>query len=190
MDKNSKKIIGLDLDGVIIDHGSNIVEVARMFGIRLRVFDTAIDILREKVGKDIYRKINNLVFDDPEILSTAPIFDGVEEGLDKIRASNQQYFLISRQKNPPLAVSNLKAKGLWNKYFNESNSFFLEEIEGKNIMTKKLGVTIYLDDQLRVLNQLEVEKKFLFDPLGNYQIGGLDYVVVSSWLEFIQSIDL
>ena len=65
-------------------------------------------------------------------------------------------------------------KGLWPKYFNESNAFFVVEPIEKNIKAKELGITHYVDDETKILNVLEdVPNKFLFDhmnvfPEGNY----------------------
>ena len=51
MHKN--KIIGLDLDGVIIDHTENRLRLAREFGHPLLAKETATDMFKTKLPKDI-----------------------------------------------------------------------------------------------------------------------------------------
>ena len=188
MSKTSK-IIGLDLDGVIIDHTKNRVRLAEKLGFSLAPEETVTDIVKKKLPKDTYDTIKNLIYDDPTIGVSSPFMHGAEKGLKYLHEHGIPYYVISRRDPYDMAIQLLKKLGRWPSYFNEKNTFFVKTKEDKNNKARELGVTIYLDDQPSVLDALvDVPQKLLFDPLYAYakRPEYTQYSKIHSWDKFIQ----
>ena len=188
----NQKIIGLDLDGVILDHTQNRLAVSRKFGYRLDLADTPSDIFSKKISRDSYPKIAKILYDEPGVALKVPLMTGAKKGLGFLRQSPHfRYYLISRRNSVDSALKILKKYKLWPDYLGPHNVFFVKEKEDKNIKARELGIDYYLDDQPSVLNVLSsVRNKFLLDPLGVYsgaysQNGHKSYKIVSSWPEFL-----
>ncbi|MBI2064097.1 MAG: hypothetical protein HYT66_00015 [Candidatus Yanofskybacteria bacterium] len=182
-----KKVIGFDMDGVIIDHVANKLFVAEKFGIKVTKDQTPSDIMRELVPRATWENIQTKMFDDPTIALTPPLMPGVVNVLRKLKQNNVPYFLISRRKKPDRAIELLRVRGLWPKYFNERNSFFVMSKQEKDIKSSKLRLTHYFDDQNSVLKELlSVRNRFLFDNLKVFKRN--PYPTVSSWKEISELI--
>ncbi|MFA5987358.1 MAG: hypothetical protein WC797_01760 [Candidatus Paceibacterota bacterium] len=161
----SGKIIGFDMDGVLVDHSTNRVRLAAELGYNIALEQTPSEIFRTLVPDDIGRGIQIKLYDDRSIALTPPLIVGCEDGLYTIKNSGAKIFLISRRKNPAVAIELLQIRGLWPKFFNEGNTFFVSKPEDKNKKAIELGITYYVDDETRVLEALNsVENRFLFDP--------------------------
>ena len=107
---------------------------------------------------------------------------GVKTVLTSIIKSGTPYFLVSRRKKARSAIKILKHHGLWPKYFNKNNAFFVKTPEDKNTKSIELGITHYIDDEQKVLNALvSVKNKYLFDQLNVFKNSG--YARVKSWKE-------
>lgn len=184
--KAGQKIIGFDMDGVIIDNTENKIRLAKKFGFDLKEGDTPADFIETVVPEDILAKMRPLLYDDPVISLEAHTLKGAKEGLLKVKNSGQQYFLISRRRNPNMAIRLLEKHGIWPAIFNEANAFFVREPEEKNEHAIKLGIDIYVDDQPSVLEKLPaVKTRLLFDRFGKF--GPFPYVdeKISSWEELL-----
>ena len=179
------KIIGFDMDGVIIDHVPNKVKLAAEFGFNITKEQTPSEILRTIMPTPKYRELQNILYDHPEVGLSAFLMPGVKEVLAKIKDKKIPYFLISRRKNrenPSMAIKLLTRHGLWPEYFNEKNTYFVKEIEEKEFKAKELGITHYIDDERKVLTALvSVKHKFLFDYLGVFP--NSEYSRIASWEE-------
>lgn len=187
MQLDDKIIIGLDCDGVILDHTENKIRVAKQFGITLTAMETPTSLMRQKVSKPIRQQIQELIYHDPKIAFTAPLVVGVVEVLTQLKTRRTPFFLISRRRDPVVAQKILEHHRLWPRFFNEKNAFFVSEPEDKEKMCKQLGVTVYLDDEPDVLDILcSVKNRFLFDPLDVYSESL--HTRVSSWKEFNQKV--
>lgn len=185
--KNSfqKMRIGFDMDGVLIDHTDAKMRIAGKFGIALAPQQTPSDIMRKMIPLDIWHEIQRLLYDDGKYALRPPIMRGARPALIEIAAKDIPIFLISRRKNPMVAVELLEKHGLWPAFFNEKNTFFVDQPEDKNIRAADLGITHYLDDEIRVLEKLtDVPNRFLFDKHRIYPDTDL-YRRVFSWQEFI-----
>ena len=186
---NSKhKIIGFDLDGVILDHTENKIKLANQFGWELTPAQTTSGIIKNIMPKSDVHKLQLALYDDPAISLRSPVMKGVKKILLQVK-NKYSYFLVSRRKNPEQAIKILQLKGLWPKFFNEVNSFFVLKPIDKNRVGKKLGITHYIDDEPRVLDKLDdIKNKILFDPHNSYP-HITDFVRIKSWKEFIDIID-
>ena len=166
-----KKIIGFDMDGVIIDHSARKVKLAKNFGFKIKKNQTPSEIIKKLIAPlPVYRDFQHALYDKPATALLSPLMRGVEPTLKKLKKSQIPFFLISRRKEKETAQALLVKHGLWPKYFNEGNTFFVPEPEDKDKKAKELGVTHYFDDEQKVLDALSsVKHKFLFDPIGVFK---------------------
>lgn len=185
--RKQNKIIGFDLDGVIVDHTRNKLRVAKDLGVLLDISETPTDILNSKLGYEVTKRIDKIIYDEPRIALTPPLFRGAKTAINHI-SKLWPCFLISRRTLNDYAIGLLTKRGLWPKYFNEKNAFFVQTKEDKNAKAKELGINVYIDDQPSVLEKLvDVRHRFLYDPLNVYSENS-SYKKVLSWQEFLESI--
>ena len=171
------------MDGVIVDNASLKMSVARDLGFTLRLKDTPSEVIKEVLPSHTLRKLQKIIYEDPEVSLMPPLMKGIKTILSGIKKKKLSYYLISRRKVPDVAISLLKKHGLWPSYFNEKNSFFVSEPEDKDKIAAQLGITHYIDDQVKVINALSsVKNKFLFDSLDIFKDAD-HYIKVKSWAD-------
>ena len=180
--QENKKIFGFDMDGVILDHTEIKLLLAMKFNLSIKKEETPSDIIKRLMPSPVYSKFQIDLNDNPEFRYLCTPMPGAKQVLGKLIRHKVPYFLVSRRKKPLLAIKILKHHGLWPKYFNKTNAFFVLTPEDKNEKSKELDITHYFDDQQTILNKLvSVENKFLFDSLGVFKNCG--YARVKSWKE-------
>jgi len=183
MVSKKEKIIGFDLDGVIIDHTDLKLKLAAERGYNLKPEQTGSDAFKNFVPKPIREQIQHFLYSDEEALLFSQLMPGAKSVLGRIKHRELPYFLISRRKDIDLATRLLRFHGLWPEYFNGKNAFFVDEPEDKNNKAREIGVTHYVDDELGVLEKLaDVEKRFLFDPFDVVKERNF-FTLVHSWSE-------
>ncbi len=154
------------MDGVVLDHTENKIFLAKKFNVNLKREETPSDIIKGLMSPKTYSKFQVKLNDDPKFRYLCSPMPGAKQVLEKIIKLKIPYFLVSRRKKSRRAVKILKHHGLWPKYFNKTNAFFVLTPEDKNIKAKELGITHYFDDQQTILDKLvDVKHKFLFDHL-------------------------
>ncbi|MBI2062283.1 MAG: hypothetical protein HYT64_01140 [Candidatus Yanofskybacteria bacterium] len=164
------KVIGFDMDGVVFDHTENKIRAAKKFGILLKKKQTPSILVKEFFSPSDYEKFKKYFYDDIAKTYKPNLMPGVKEVLELVKKRQIQFYLISRQKYPQKAIGILSFYGLWPKYFNRKNTFFVLEPEDKEIKANALGITHYIDDEQKVLDVLHsVPNKILFDPLGIFK---------------------
>ena len=132
----------------------------------------------------VWEEFQNTLYDHPRFAFSTPLMRGIRVLLSDLNLKEIPIYLISRRKVPEIAVKILQKHFLWPKYFNKNNSFFVTKPEDKNKQAAKLGITHYIDDELKVLNVLsKVPHKFLFDPFNVFESSDY-YTKIKSWLEF------
>ncbi|MFA6364848.1 MAG: hypothetical protein WCW78_00400 [Candidatus Paceibacterota bacterium] len=177
--------IGLDMDGVLIDHTGIRIKLAKEYGFALIPKDTPSDILRTILPDKERWAIQNTIYNDPLVSLEAPLIKNVEESLKRLTELEIPFFLISRRKDANLAMRLLEARGIWPRYFNPENTHFVITPEDKDTEAIKLGITHYVDDETKVLKALNsVPHKILFDPYDAQEEG--DYVRAHSWEDVMQ----
>ncbi|MDP3954029.1 MAG: hypothetical protein Q8Q06_01250 [bacterium] len=182
--RKNTSVLGFDLDGVILDHTKNKVRLASKLGIKISADKTPSEIIKKHLPDKIYHNFQEILYDDPVISRSSPVMPGLKNTLAKIKASGLNFFLISRRRNPDKTVNLMKYHKIWPEYFNEKNTFFVDNKEDKDIRAKKLGITHYIDDEITVLNLLvSVQNKFLFDNLNVFK-NSENYTRIRSWAEF------
>jgi len=183
---NNERIIGFDMDGVLVDHTAMRLKLAAEHGWKLAPEQTPAEIFNAIIPEPVLENLKHALYSDPEVSLLAPLMPGAKTALEEIKKRGIPYVLISKRKNPEAATNLLKARGLWPDYFNEENAFFVVGSEGKNPKAVELGITHYVDDEIGILEKLpDVEHKFLFDHLGVFD--GVDsYKRVTSWPELMK----
>ncbi|MDP1688544.1 MAG: hypothetical protein Q8L47_00200 [bacterium] len=186
---NKKTILGLDLDGVILDHSLNKIELARQIGINLSLYETPSDIMVTKIEKNAYHSIQSKLYDDEKLARHTPLIPHAKESLHYIKSTGIPFVMISRRKTSDCAIISLKYHGLWPDYFDFTNTFFVSEKKDKDVKAKAIGVTHFVDDEPSVIDALEsVPQRFLFDPLLVYGDLVGDFHKINSWDELIELI--
>lgn len=183
--------LGIDLDGVIIDHTQNKIRLAREFGFDIKPEQTPGHRLKKIVGEEYYQKIRSPLYGP--ITEFAPPMGGALNHLSRLVANNYKLFIISaRGKKDQSQVCGWD----WVDHhlldiLDKQQILFVEQEKQKNLVCQKLKIDVYLDDKVDVLKSLTyVSKLYLFDP---YQIRH-DYhdlkniQPVSSWSEFFDQI--
>lgn len=187
MDNKGRKIIGFDMDGVLIDHTETKLLLAKRFRLQIKRIETPSDLIKPLIPQSIYLKFQFDLNDNPRFRHMSLLMPGAKEMLGKIIRSEVPYFLISRRKKPSIAIKILEYHDLWPKYFNKKNTFFVLTPEHKNIKAKELGITHYFDDQCSVLEKLiDVKNRFLFDHLDVFK--NPLYQRIKSWKEIAKLI--
>ncbi|MDI6734399.1 MAG: hypothetical protein QMD50_02855 [Patescibacteria group bacterium] len=177
-----KKIVGFDMDGVIIDHTKTRIKLAKKRGFNLKPKETPSDILRTKIPQIERKLIQYFIYNHPATSLRSSLMPRVKNALARFKKSKISYHLISRRKDPELAIKILKLNNLWPVYFNAKNTHFVATPEEKNIKAQALNLTHYVDDEKSVLAELtNVKNRFLFDQYN--VLGEGDYVRVKSWPE-------
>lgn len=176
-------IVGFDLDGVIIDHTQNKIRVAGQYGVTLTPQDTHSERMAGLFPREIYREIQEKIYDDTDEALSAPLMEGAFDGLASLREHDIPYFLISRRKKPVHSLHLIERRGLWGEYFTSENTFFVERMEDKDLIARMLGVTHFIDDEQRVLSVMpSVPNRILFD-MRNVFPDCKEFSHVKSWVE-------
>lgn len=181
-----KILVGLDLDGVILDHTSHKIMLAEQFGFSIKPNDTPSDIMKNKIEENSYEALQRILYEDAKLARHVPLVFGAKAGLHYLKSIGLPYVLISRRRLPDTAFLSLKCHNLWPEYFDSTNSFFVAEKKDKNSKANAVGVTHFVDDEPSVIAELtSVPQKFLFDPLRVYLEAPTGSEHVYSWEEFL-----
>lgn len=181
--QDHKSVVGFDLDGVIIDHTQNKIRIAARYGVTLSPEETHSENMILLFSREIYREIQEQLYDDTDEALSAPLMEGAYDVLATLREQGIPYVLISRRKKPIHALHLIERRGLWGEYFTPENTFFVETPEEKDVMAKKLGVTHYIDDESRVLRAMpSVLNRMLFDTRDIFEKND-EFSRVKSWSE-------
>src|SRR3989338_2843791 len=185
--QGDKKIIGFDMDGVVLDHTENKLLLAKKFNLKIKKEETPSDLIRHLMPLSVYRKFQIDLNDNPKFRCLCAVMPGTKQIFRRIIKSEVPYFLVSRRKKERAAIKILKYHGLWPKYFNKNNAYFVITPEDKNKKAVELGITHYFDDQQTILDKLvNVKNKFLFDHLGVFK--NSPYRRIKSWKEIARLI--
>lgn len=181
---DKKAVVGFDMDGVILDNADSKIKIARTLGFEIKLHHTPSEIIRTILPQVVLEKLQSILYDDHKIALRTPLMRGIRKILSELSKKNIPIFLISRRKVPEVAIKILKKHLLWPKYFNKNNSFFVNEPKDKNTRAAQLGITHYIDDELKVINVLsKVPNKFLFDQFNVFKMNN-NYTKIKSWSEF------
>jgi hypothetical protein len=184
MKRQVDKIIGFDMDGVILDQTNLKIRLAKKYGWEIKPEQTYSDMVKKFIPREEWRIVQAILYDDLSVALKSPLTTGVKPLFKYLKNKKVPFYLISRRKIPENAIKILKKHELWPKYFNKKNSFFVSTKKDKDKYARKLRITHYIDDQWTVLDELKfVKNRFLFDPIGASDNTN-NYIVVSNLKEF------
>ena len=187
--KKTPIMVGFDLDGVIIDHTENKILLAAQYGFRLDRYETASDIMRQKLPIHIYTVIQQQLYADIPLPKEPPLMDGVISAFAILQKSDIPFVLISRRRNLRAAIALLERHNMVPRYFSGDRMFFVYEPEDKNEKAREIGVTHFVDDEMGVLSVLpDVGCRILFDPHGVF-VSSNEYKRVESFGEIISLLE-
>src|SRR3989344_5996346 len=132
-----KKIIGFDMDGVVINNNPLKLEIAQKLGYKLQITQTASEIIRKILVPEDLKSLQTALYHNLGVSINAGLMPGITNLLSQIKERGSPFYLISRRAAPEIAIEYLKVKGLWPKYFNESNAFFAIIFFSIGSITKK-----------------------------------------------------
>ena len=162
--------------------------LAKRLGYDLSPQQTQSDEMQKIIPLEILSRIQNAIYDDPDIAMSAGLVEGTVESLKILKKDFIPFFIISRRHSPQVAIDLLKSKFLWPEYFDDSNTFFVSAAEEKNMKSKELGITHFLDDEKDVIDILtDVSQRFWFDIFNIFKDGDA-YTRVVSWNDFLKKV--
>ena len=179
--------VGLDLDGVIIDHSSHKLELAANLGCPLELWQTNTNLIRAFLPKDAYLDLQDRLYG--ELTPAAPPVSGALEHLPLIKA---ELFIVSARRPQTVGYARrwLAEHGVL-EIIPPERVVFVSTSEAKRSEVERLGISAFLDDKLRALAALPPgTRKCLFDQHGI--AGRLELSagteVFHAWKEFAEAV--
>jgi hypothetical protein len=175
--------IGLDLDGVLIDHSASKRLLASKHGVHLERWQTNSNVIQRFVPRETYRKIQNEIY--TVLTLEAPIMPGALDVLGGVKAD---FYIVSGRR-----VETIRFVQRWlcvNRVYDvipAERIFFCGTGEDKRAHCERLGFHCFLDDNLSVLNVLPRKlDRVLFDAdgVGVHLDPDESVKVVSGWSDF------
>jgi len=180
------KSLGLDFDGVIVDHTQTKIALAKNIGFKLRPEETASKVFKTMIPKKEYSSLKRKLYGT--FATTFRPMSGVMRNLKRLHENNVKIFVVSRRKVGSRAAVKNWIQNQIGGIIEKDNIFFVERDVDKKDVCKKLGIDIFLDDKLEVLEpMLQIKKRFVFDPHNVHRkITGIK--IIKSWDEFTENI--
>lgn len=179
--------IGLDLDGVIVDHTIHKMRVAKSFGFVVRKNQTHEAILKQLMPEEKYRALQAKVYGSMS-LGAKPV-PSAKATIRKIARRGHKLFIVSRRgEHAREALSWLSRHRVLDSV-SRGNVTFVNEDAGKADVVKKLNIEIFLDDKPSVLDHLTAITHPVFFNNFRVHINSARYREVHSWEEFLNLID-
>ena len=98
------KILGFDMDGVIVDNCPLKVRIAKDLGYKITLTDAPSEIISKILKPEDVRKLQLALYHNLETSLDAELMPGIVTLLNKIQESQTPFFLISRRLEPNIAV--------------------------------------------------------------------------------------
>lgn len=180
--------IGLDLDGVIIDHTDHKLKLARKFGYRLEPWQVNANVMKRFVGNDDYIRIQEEMYGP--MTPAAPPMAGALEYLSQLQG---ELCVISARR-----ADTVRYAQIWldqHRIYDvipAERIFFCGANAEKCGIADRLGVNIFMDDQLRVLTSMPYGcRRVLYDAHGAAEeIHPEEGIcIVNSWEDFLNLTD-
>ncbi|HSD11995.1 MAG TPA: hypothetical protein VLC10_00405 [Patescibacteria group bacterium] len=152
--------IGIDLDGVLIDHRGHKRRLAEEYGFALEPWQTNANVMRRYVPEDVYRSLQESLY--TRLTREAPAVAGALENLPELKA---ELFVISARRADSIRFAQdwLVNHRIYDVVPAE-RIYFCGNDDEKRGYCDKLGIDMFLDDKVRVLEALGGRtKRVLFD---------------------------
>lgn len=180
------KRIGLDFDGVIVDHSPNKLKLAEGLGCPLEHWQTNTNVMKRFLKSEEYEALQDCLYYDFTPLA-APM-DGALENIARLIDAGIEPYLISArdERSRPFAMEWIRKHRLTD-LIPEARLNFVGGGDEKRALVERFGISIFLDDKISVLANLpETTRRFLFDQHDiskQIDLTGAD-AVVRTWKEF------
>jgi uncharacterized HAD superfamily protein len=180
--------IGLDFDGVIIDHCEHKLRLALELGYRIELWQTNTNVMSRLVETEHYHNIQDMIY-----TYLTPEAPPITEALEHIRSLGGELYIISARRKEAVRFAQawLQQHNIYD-VIPAQRVYFCSKSSEKGDYCRRLGINLFLDDKLAVLNVLDQQvKKYLFDSHGATKKFGLEhpYNVISSWREFATELE-
>lgn len=160
---NEKLRVGIDLDGVIIDHRPHKCRLARERGLELETWQANSNVMKQFVPGDVYEAIQEPLYS--LLTPAAPPVEGALEFLPRLRAD---IFIVSARRPETISFAQewLRKHGVYD-LVPADRVFFCGSGADKRGYCERLGLSVFLDDRLNFLEMLPPQtRKVLFDQDG------------------------
>lgn len=155
--------IGIDLDGVLIDHRGHKQKLAGEYGFALEPWQANSNLLHRFVPDHVHEAIKDTLY--ASLTPDAPPVAGALEGLAALRS---EVFIISARR--PAAVRFAQDWLLKHRIYDTvpaERIYFCGGDEEKRGYCDRLGLSLFLDDKVSVLDALPGKtKRVLYDEDG------------------------
>ena len=179
--------IGLDLDGVIVDHTAHKMRVAKTLGFAVRENQTHEAILKQLMPEEKYRALQAKVYGSMS-MSATPIISA-KRTIRRLAREGHDLFIVSRRgENAQDALLWLKRHRVLDSVARR-NITFVNADAGKAPAVKQYGIEIFLDDKPSVLDYLAAITHPVFFNNLKVNINSAQYTEVHSWEEFLNVVD-
>src|SRR3989344_7634755 len=99
-----KKILGFDMDGVVIDNGDLKIQIAKHFGINLVIKETHAEIVKQVIPKNVFDEFVRYAYNNSGAAILASVMDGFVGTIKEIKAKKIPYYLITRRHSSNVAI--------------------------------------------------------------------------------------
>jgi len=175
--------VGIDLDGVIIDHRHHKCLLARERGLELEPWQANSNLMKQFVPGDVYEAIQAPLYS--RLTPAAPPVEGALEYLPLLQA---EVYIVSARR--PETIRYAQEWLLKHRVYDivpADRVFFCGSGAEKRGYCERLGLSVFLDDRLNFLEMLPPQtRKVLFDQDGiAARIGPAESIgVAGDWPRF------
>ena len=152
--------IGIDLDGVMIDHRGHKRRLAEEYGFALEPWQTNSNVMGRYLPEDVYRPLQESLY--TRLTREAPPVAGALERLPEIKA--EVYIISARRADSIRFAQDWLVSHRIYDFVPAERIYFCGNDEEKRGYCDRLGIDMFLDDKVRVLEALSGRtKRVLFD---------------------------
>jgi hypothetical protein len=180
--------IGLDFDGVMVDHGDHKVRLAAARGFDLARWQANTNVMKEFLPAEDYSEIKEVIY--TLLTPHAPPMTGL---LEHLSALDGELYLISARRTASIRFAQEWLQGYRvYDHIPAERVYFCSSSDEKHKFVRQLGIDAYLDDKVSVLESLPYQtRKVLFDSDSISERVELqpDIEVAKDWSEFVRMME-
>ncbi len=179
--------IGLDFDGVIVDHCEHKIRLSKDMGYEIEPWQTNTNIMKQFVPQPHYAEVQEMIY-----TFMTPKAPPVADSLEQIKSLGGELYIVSARRPTAVRFAHewMDKHGIFDVIPSE-RVFFCGSSSEKGDYCRRLGIEAFLDDKLKVLEVLDDNvHKFLFDNYSSTTKFGLEHphTTVADWREFAQNL--
>lgn len=180
--------IGIDLDGVLIDHREHKRKLAAEYGIALEPWQTNANVMGRFVPEEIYGAIQEPLY--TRLTLDAPPVAGALEHLPALKA---EIYIVSARRAESIRYAQnwLSSRRIYD-FVPAERIHFCGGDEEKRGYCDRLAIDLFLDDKVRVLDALSGKiKRILFDEDDIAAALGVEerLHIAKTWAEFREMVN-